>query len=164
MIQFTLRNVLTGTSTSNTLSAPWIGIFKVPVRYAVYNIVFPTGLAPDIRRMTPGDYSRTSDPEGRVVLRATQSPLTQRELVVQFSPGIVAMAPSNYQATSQVEVDDFGTVLLLSLFGIIIAAIVGMLNYNKRKYGRWLTSGGSSGGGCGGGGCGGGGCGGGCGG
>lgn len=86
VIQFTLQDVIAGTKTENVLSAPWIGIFKVPVRRAEHKIVFPSGVNPEIQATTPSGFERTVI-DGRVVLRLIQEPLTERAISVRFALG-----------------------------------------------------------------------------
>ncbi|MGC9971502.1 MAG: hypothetical protein ABSE56_13035 [Bryobacteraceae bacterium] len=147
-IQFRLRDVLSGTrSGGNLLSADWVGVFKIPVRRAVYEVVFPPGIVPPV----PEGFSR-SQVGGCEVFTLIQKPLTQRKLSLRFTPGLVDAARNRHP--------DPEWFLVFVIFGVIVALVLGLqLAASTRG-----ESGGLSGGGCGGGGCGGGGCGGGCGG
>lgn len=168
IIHFTLHNALWGNAALNTLSAPWVGVFKVPVRHASYRVVLPLKLTPSqVQSMWPEPHTTQVDFQGRTVLRADQNALSERELLVRFTPGIVVSAQST--ATPSTFTSDgfkgFANLLMLLFF----IGYLGLWTYNRYRRQHGLsTMGGcgstsSSGGGCGGG-CGGGGCGGGCGG
>lgn len=86
VIRFTLRDVLATAGPERTLSAPWIGIFKVPVRRAEYRVIFPLGFSPKIHGATPGNSEKSME-NGRLVLRWIQEPLTQKSVSVRFSQG-----------------------------------------------------------------------------
>jgi hypothetical protein len=167
VVTFGLRSALEGKrSSGNTLDMPWVGVFRVPVRRAVYKVVFPPGLtlqvsgARGFSRFTAG---------GSQVLSYEQEPLTAQTLDLSFTPGIADgvshWARSNASLTFWIP--------LLALSSGLVAMIVVVIKKRREGYtwgdiftssGQGGASGGWAGGGCGGGGCGGGGCGGGCGG
>ena len=168
MIQFTLRDVLRGTKESNVLSAPWIGVFKVPVREAEYHVVFPSRMTPTIQSMTPA-HAQSTVLDGKAALVVAQSPLTQPALSIRFAPGLVAnsskTASEVMNSASNAWNDWWPFLALFGIGGLLIWGIVNSAKYRSGSgSGAGWWGGGCGGGGCGGGGCGGGGCGGGCGG
>ena len=86
VIQFTLRDVLADTGVGRVLSAPWVGIFKVPVKHAEYKVIFPPGFNPKIQNTTPANFERVVA-NGRVILKLIQEPLTERAISIRFSQG-----------------------------------------------------------------------------
>ena len=158
IVRFRLRDVLSGTRAGgNELSAPWIGVFRVPVRRAAYTVIFPPGFRPELRGRGAAKFTRrrVGSQESLVLL---QEPLTQRDLLLRFTPGLVDHSQPAMEGPPE-------TWPVMTVFGV---AMVGLLAaVARRRYrgaGTGWSDGGCGGGGCGGGGCGGGGCGGGCGG
>jgi hypothetical protein len=194
IIHFRLQDVLVGDGSSNTLNSKWIGIFKVPVRHAVYEIDFPPGFLPEYPSEMSDRFTRGRSGD-RETLTFTQDPLADTGLSLRFSPGLVG-APAQLQTNSdgisypvspegadepvqaRANSDNdsgFGGLILIIfliaagaiLFGIINRAGTGSNGKDSSGDSSWsgfVGGCGGGGGGCGGGGCGGGGCGGGCGG
>lgn len=148
IVQFRLPGVLEGTRTEgNRVEADWAGVFGIPVRRAVYEVVFPPGVSPAVK---DAKFRRTRA-GSQEVWSWEQAPLERERLSVRFTPGF----------TDVVEEPMSGGSLLapLGALGLAVVLIGFVIKYSGRG-----TGGGSADGGCGGGGCGGGGCGGGCGG
>jgi len=153
-IEFTLSGVLSGTEASgNVLAAPWVGIFKVPVRRAEYVVVFPDSSAWQIRST---DGTGAVGDDGRFVWREVHEPLRDHRFQLAFSPGLVTRQ-------AREDSDAKGPLIALAISGAFIA-LLALLNHQQVKAGgkSWFTSSNGKDGGWGG--CGGGGCGGGCGG
>ena len=160
IVTFTIPNALTGSRRSNTFVADWAGIFRVPVRYAVYRLIFPDGTDRTVSGV-PRDL-RSTMRGGRRSVEVEQEPLAEQSFRVTFAPGIAegsalpAMTPSG---------TPMKLFLVIALFIVLLAVLSSSSRRSRRDGSSWSTSSCAGSSSCGGGGgCGGGGCGGGCGG
>ena len=88
-IKFKLKGALSYEKRSNILSLPWVGDFKIPVRYAQYRVVFPIGVHPEIQNAS-SPYNMEEDKYGRSVLIVDQNyPSVEPGITIVFSPAIV---------------------------------------------------------------------------
>lgn len=164
-LEFVLEGALAATGDgANVLTAPWVGVFGVPVRRSRFVVVFPDSSR---REITGTSGNMITDAEDRQAWIREQSPLRERELRLTFRPGLTTknLRVPGEHANSKSDGDD---ILAGAIVVAIISAAIGGLAWAQRK-GYIKKSSGSDAntfwaGGCGGGGCGGGGCGGGCGG
>ena len=163
---FTIPSALSGDLQSNALNVAWAGIFRVPVRDAMYRLVLPDDSERSFK--APGS-AIVSVEDGRRVMEVHQIPLRNTAFQVEFSPGLVrnqATAMAVAQTPPSWDSQVVGWIFL----GMIVLGFIWIMRRAQRArgYSGWGNSSGTSScagaSSCGGGGCGGGGCGGGCGG
>lgn len=163
MIRFRSRGLLAGTvPDGNRLSAPWAGVFRVPVRDAVCRVSLP-GDAP--RQVTTPNSSGQPCPMeevgGRLVVTLNQSQLQAGGIDLHIEPGLV-----DHERVPPASREKSGNSPAFTIFVLGLVVLYSAAKRAARALGLDGDSSddsgdvGGGGGGCGGGGCGGGGCGG----
>lgn len=170
-VEFTLPDALRSAKHTNSLSLPWLGVFRVPIRHSIFRIVFPANVRPQIRSAS-AHYALSQDENGKTIALFTQSPLIRKDLYIEFAP-IIAKNPYWRFKELAASADDFienADWEAIGMFAFIVSFFsLGFMARRARSKASGGNCGfgacsGSSGSCSGGGGCGGGGCGGGCGG
>lgn len=170
-VSFTIAGALTGTIDESVFRAGWAGVFKVPVRRAVYRLVLPPRWEEDGITSQPSRFTRTTY-SGRDAIEVAQRPLRDSAFVVTLRPAIAAATPMAAAPVARIpaarsrssnSVAPVVFFFLMVVVGLFVAAVLRA----KRGVGRGSSVSSSSS--CAGGAscsssCGGGGCGGGCGG
>jgi hypothetical protein len=172
ILTFKVPNALTnGSRDSNEFNAEWAGVFKVPVKQAIYRFVFPDNTHRNVV-CTPADYT-ARERNNRRSIEMTQVPFKNATFEMTFWPRIVDAGSSIASLSSTVRSRSSGGVgsgfvfAILVIVGIALIVIVGKAKRTRRRGSVWFSgsscAGGSScssssscGSSCGGGGCGGG--------
>ena len=140
IVHFTLIDGLYGDLTKNGFTAPWAGVFKVPVNNAEYEFVF----CDVIRAFSVWTEPTYCEPMNNGV-RVTQSALKDKAFSVSFAPGITTCIRKNASIK-----DPDGLIYLKWI--IVLVTLSMMAHYTRKR--RGLDSGDcgscSSCGGCGG--------------
>ena len=177
-LSFTVPHAITnGSSDSNQFEAAWAGVFKVPVKNAVYRFVFPDNTQRTVV-CTPSDYTARERNSCRSI-EIAQAPFKNATFEMTFWPRIVdarsSTASVGQRRSSGSSEGPVFVIVILVIAAVILAGIVSIARKAKRAGtgvagSSWWSSGSSCAGGsscssssCGSS-CGGGGCGGGCGG
>ncbi len=148
VVEFTMADALDADGELCTLNVPWAGMFRVPVRNAVYEFAIPSVKKPVVPEAGPGK-TYLSEKGGWTIVSRTQSPLADRSFFVEFKYKDSSCALSRNVSRSLVDtIKDYAHFILIFLWAVPFW-IIGILN--RKKSGS--LSGGD--GGCGGGGCGG---------
>lgn len=82
-VSFILKNQLNKNGDKNSLRATWIGIFRVPVKRAIYEVVLPSNIEPKELIVKPSAFDILYE-SGRCHIVVNQLPLTQRELYIEY--------------------------------------------------------------------------------
>lgn len=83
---FTLKDFLKKKNGYYFLEAGWAGVFRIPVQKAVFEVIFPKQINPKVINSEPGLWQK-SFRNGRYNLITTQTPLTKREMLIEFESG-----------------------------------------------------------------------------
>ena len=173
IVSFRLPGALQRDGSTLTLDAPWAGVFRVPVRHARYEIIFPPRTSPRILSSTPGGGIESL--QGALVFIARQSPLSEKRFAVSFDSGGPHVTRPEIQpkraipATPRTErsSDTYASILREHIPVVVVSMVIFFILFNffrvMTRKGGTGSSGGCSSSSCSGGGCGGG-CGGECGG
>lgn len=86
--KFRVQNALSGTPWSDTFEAPWVGVWRVPVKNVTYKLVFPPRFSPEKIKTEPECMKQISQND-EVEVFAFQPLLTDESFKVTFSPAIV---------------------------------------------------------------------------
>lgn len=82
-VNFRIRDLLAHRRQKRILNADWVGVFRVPVRKAVYEVIFPVKYQPGQLVVKPGSWTKNFH-DGRYQIRMIQTPLTQKKLYVEY--------------------------------------------------------------------------------
>jgi hypothetical protein len=82
-VSFTLKDQLKKTGDNNSLLATWIGIFRIPVKRAVYEVILPSNIEPKELIVKPSAFNSYYE-SGRCHIVVSQSPLKQKELYIEY--------------------------------------------------------------------------------
>jgi hypothetical protein len=94
IVSFRIHRVLSGMPWSNSLDAPWVGVWRVPVKQATYRVVFPPGFQPETVSSKPADHKRVTA-DGKEEITVFQPVLATKNFELWFSPGMVTR-PSTF--------------------------------------------------------------------
>ena len=168
VLTFDIPGALTGSRDSNTLNISWAGLFRIPVRDAVYRLILPDDSE---RAISAGTGALIRVEGGRRIVEIRQDRIERQTFRVTFAPGLAdnqrrSTQPSSQRGNSERRIF---LMMLVIILGILVFFVILALLASKRAGGKkgsesGLFSSCAGASSCGGGGCGGGGCGGGCGG